>query len=115
LQIVIHGYDIVPRAFPEATEIGIVLPVILQQIDGNHFLVGFCKDGDGWPARILAAIVHEDDFVGQCLCSKERAHALDRLLDDVGAVVNGDDDAVLRHLDGEQAQLFCALQARNQL
>ena len=74
LQIGVHrDHDVAPGRFEAAVESG-RFPVIAPEPDGPDARIGVVQRADHFPRAVVAAVVHEDDFVREAVL---RHHPLD--------------------------------------
>ena len=76
LPVVVHGDDEVAGGLAEPGEVGVVLAVVLQQVDRDHVVVRAGLLADDRPAVVGAAVVDEHDLVAQAALGEHGEHAL---------------------------------------
>ncbi len=94
LQVVVHRDDVVTGRLAQPGQVGVVLAVVAQQVEGDDVLGVPRAVGDDLPAAVLAAVVDEDQLVPQTGSPEDLEDPVDRRADDLDAVVHGDDDRV---------------------
>jgi hypothetical protein len=91
LQVVVEGDDVVAGRLPETGQVGVVLPVVAEQVQRHDVGPGARLLGDDLPAPVLAAVVDEDQLVAQPGSLEDLDDAVDGPLHDARAVEHGND------------------------
>ncbi len=95
LQVIVHGDDDAEPGHPDAGEKGIVLAIVPHEVDAPDPRVPLHQTCDDLPARIPAAVVHEDEFVpaaGPLQHGVEPGHQVGQ---DLAAVVHRDHHEII--------------------
>ena len=83
LEVVVHGDDEVAGGLAEAGEVGVVLAVVAQEVEGHDVRGGARAVGDHLPAAVLAAVVDQDQLVAQAGVLEDLDDPVDRGADHV--------------------------------
>ena len=94
LQVVVHGDDVVAGGLAQAGEVGVVLAVVAQQVEGDDVRRAAGAVGDDVPAPVAAAVVDQHDLVAQARGLEDLDDPVDGRADEVLAVVDRDHDGV---------------------
>jgi hypothetical protein len=94
LQVVVHRDDVVAARGAQPGQVGVVLSVVLEQVERHHVRRRARLLRDDVPAAVGAAVVDEDDFVTESVVGEHLDDSVDRRPHQLLAVVDGDHDRV---------------------